>query len=116
MKTFAAGIMAVLISYWLEVKEPQWSLVTVYLLSQPMVGAILSKSAYRLAGTFSGAVYAVRPGSLAWSPGRRYPTSGKTIAFCTKVSEECNRAATSPSCGQHGPLVSREYHRRCNAS
>lgn len=59
VKTFVAGIMALLISYWLEVKEPQWALVTVYLLSQPMVGAILSKSAYRLAGTLSGAVFAV---------------------------------------------------------
>lgn len=44
--TFAAGISALPISYWLEVKEPQWAIVTVYPLSQPMVGAILSKSAY----------------------------------------------------------------------
>lgn len=58
-KTFAAGISALLISYWLEVKEPQWALVTVYLLSQPMVGAILSKSAYRLVGTACGAVFAM---------------------------------------------------------
>ncbi len=40
-------------------KEPQWALVTVYLLSQPMVGAILSKSAYRLVGTACGAVFAL---------------------------------------------------------
>src|ERR1041384_1725514 len=59
VKTFAAGITALLISYWLEVKEPQWALVTVYLLSQPMVGAILSKSAYRLVGTACGAVFAL---------------------------------------------------------
>lgn len=59
VKTFAAGISALLISYWLEVKEPQWALVTVYLLSQPMVGAILSKSAYRLVGTACGAAFAL---------------------------------------------------------
>lgn len=59
VKTFAAGIIALLISYWLEVKEPQWALVTVYLMAQPMVGAILSKSAYRLVGTACGAVFAM---------------------------------------------------------
>lgn len=59
VKTFVAGIGALLISYWLEVKEPQWALVTVYLMAQPMVGAILSKSAYRLVGTALGAVFAM---------------------------------------------------------
>jgi uncharacterized membrane protein YccC len=59
LKTFAAAILALVISYWLEVKEPQWAVFTTYLLAQPLVGAIWAKGAFRLAGTVGGAVFAV---------------------------------------------------------
>ena len=59
LKTFAAAILALVISYWLEVKEPQWSVFTAYLLAQPLVGAMWAKGAFRLVGTVSGAVFAV---------------------------------------------------------
>jgi uncharacterized membrane protein YccC len=59
LKTFAAAILALLLSYLLEVKDPQWAVVTAYLVSQPMVGAILAKGAYRIIGTVIGAAFAV---------------------------------------------------------
>jgi len=59
LKTFAAAILALLISYWLEVKEPQWSVITAYIVSQPLVGALWAKGAYRIAGTVVGAAFAI---------------------------------------------------------
>ncbi|WP_422003418.1 FUSC family protein [Reyranella sp.] len=59
LKTFAAAILALLTSYWLEVNEPQWSVITAYLVSQPLVGALWSKGAYRIAGTVVGAAFAI---------------------------------------------------------
>ncbi|MFZ5784418.1 MAG: FUSC family protein [Pseudomonadota bacterium] len=59
LKTFAAAILALLISYWLEVKEPQWSVITAYLVAQPLVGAMWAKSAYRIAGTVVGSAFAI---------------------------------------------------------
>jgi uncharacterized membrane protein YccC len=59
LKTFAAAILALAISYWLELKEPQWSVFTTYLLAQPLVGAVWAKGAFRLVGTVIGAVFAV---------------------------------------------------------
>src|SRR5687768_13923272 len=59
LKTLAAAILALLLSYLLEVKDPQWAVVTAYLVSQPMVGAILAKGAYRIIGTVIGATFAV---------------------------------------------------------
>lgn len=59
LKTFAAAMLALVISYWLEVKEPQWSVLTVYLLAQPLVGAVWAKGAFRLAGTIVGAIFAI---------------------------------------------------------
>ncbi|MGF7162667.1 putative membrane protein YccC [Rhodoligotrophos appendicifer] len=59
LKTFAAAILALVCSYWLEVKEPQWSIITVYLLAQPLLGAVWAKGAYRLIGTGCGAAFAI---------------------------------------------------------
>ena len=59
LKTFAAAILALVISYWLEVKDPQWAVFTTYLLAQPLVGAVWAKGAFRLVGTVGGAVFAV---------------------------------------------------------
>lgn len=59
LKTFAAAILALLISYLLEVKEPQWSVITAYLVAQPLVGAMWAKSAYRIAGTVVGSAFAI---------------------------------------------------------
>jgi uncharacterized membrane protein YccC len=56
LKTAAAAILALAIAYWLELSDPQWATLTVYILAQPTVGAALAKGAWRAVGTMAGGV------------------------------------------------------------
>lgn len=51
-----AAIAALAIAYWLELQDPQWAIVTVYILAQPITGAALAKGTYRIIGTIAGGV------------------------------------------------------------
>jgi len=57
LRTGVAGIAALAISYWLDLQDPQWSILTVYLLAQPTTGAVLAKGAFRILGTLVGALW-----------------------------------------------------------
>lgn len=84
LKTFAAAILALVISYWLEVKEPQWAVFTTYLLAQPLVGAVWAKGAFRLVGTMGGAVFAVLCVGLFAQAGPLFILAmALWLAFCT---------------------------------
>jgi uncharacterized membrane protein YccC len=54
LRTAAAAILALALAYWLELSDPQWATLTVYLLAQPTVGAALAKGAWRAVGTVTG--------------------------------------------------------------
>lgn len=49
--------MALALAYWLELQEPQWAILTVYLLTQSSTGAALAKGWFRFLGTVLAAVY-----------------------------------------------------------
>ncbi|PRY05989.1 FUSC family protein [Paraburkholderia sp. BL25I1N1] len=55
--------VAAMLAYWVALKiglpRPFWAVTTVYLVSQPLAAAVLSKAAYRLGGTVLGAAAAV---------------------------------------------------------
>lgn len=55
LRTAFAAIIALAIAYWLELQDPQWAALTVYLLAQPTAGAAVAKGAFRIAGTLAGA-------------------------------------------------------------
>ncbi|TDP48857.1 FUSC family protein [Zavarzinia compransoris] len=59
LKTFGAGMLAAWIALRLDLPQPTWALLTAYIVSQPLAGAVLAKSAARIAGTFAGAAMAV---------------------------------------------------------
>lgn len=52
-----AAIVALALAYWLELQEPQWAILTVYLLTQSSTGAALAKGAFRFLGTIVAALY-----------------------------------------------------------
>ena len=56
LKSFAAAMLALYISLRLNFSQPIWSVTTVYIVSQPLAGMVLSKSVYRVLGTVIGAV------------------------------------------------------------
>lgn len=51
-----AALSALAIAYWLALPEPQWAILTVYLLTQSTAGAALSKGAFRFSGTVVAAI------------------------------------------------------------
>lgn len=54
LRTAAAAILALALAYWLELSDPQWATLTVYILAQPTVGAALAKGVWRAFGTVIG--------------------------------------------------------------
>ena len=58
-KCFAAAVIAYYVSLSIGFSQPVWAISTVYLVSQPLAGAVLSRSLYRLLGTFLGGAAAV---------------------------------------------------------
>ncbi|MGY5956437.1 FUSC family protein [Kosakonia sp. BK9b] len=54
-KSFAAAMLAYYIALSVGLQRPSWAIITVYIVSQTSVGASLSRSLYRLAGTVIGA-------------------------------------------------------------
>ena len=56
---YLAVIMALFASYSLNLTNPVWAVLTVFITSQPFAGAIWSKAFYRLLGTLIGAAAAL---------------------------------------------------------
>lgn len=54
-----AAIAALATAYWLELPEPQWAILTVYLLTQSSAGAALAKGSFRFLGTIVAALCAL---------------------------------------------------------
>jgi uncharacterized membrane protein YccC len=51
---YIATILALFVAFSLDLKTPGWAMITVYLTSQPLSGALRAKAVYRLIGTFIG--------------------------------------------------------------
>src|SRR6516162_1459071 len=51
---YIATILALFIAFSLDLKTPAWAMITVYLTSQPLSGALRAKAVYRVIGTFVG--------------------------------------------------------------
>ncbi|GLK72067.1 FUSC family protein [Ancylobacter dichloromethanicus] len=56
LRTAVAAVAALAAAYGLELQDPQWAVLTVYLLAQPTAGAAVAKGAFRILGTVSGAL------------------------------------------------------------
>lgn len=57
VRTAAAAIAALAMAYGFELQDPQWAVVTVYLIAQPTAGAALAKGVNRILGTVVGALF-----------------------------------------------------------
>jgi uncharacterized membrane protein YccC len=58
-KTTASGLVALLVAFTFNLDQPQWALLTVFIVAQPQSGLVLAKSFYRLIGTLIGAAVAL---------------------------------------------------------
>jgi uncharacterized membrane protein YccC len=59
IRTTAAGLVALSAAYALKLDNPQWAMMTVFIVAQPVAGMVLAKGFYRLAGTVVGALVAL---------------------------------------------------------
>ncbi|KAB7738630.1 hypothetical protein F2P47_16030 [Parvibaculum sedimenti] len=56
VKTFGAALLALYLAFSFDLPRPSWSMLTVFIVSQPFAGMVASKAVYRVAGTIVGAV------------------------------------------------------------
>lgn len=70
LRTNAAALVALMAAFALNLQQPQWAMMTVFIVSQPIAGMVISKGLFRLAGTFIGALAAigitVATGDIQW--------------------------------------------------
>jgi uncharacterized membrane protein YccC len=58
-KTTASALIALLVAFTFNIDQPQWALLTVFIVAQPQSGLVLAKSYYRIIGTLLGAAVAL---------------------------------------------------------
>ena len=58
-KTTASALLALLVAFSLDLDQPKWALLTVFIVAQPQSGLVLAKSFYRIIGTMVGAAGAL---------------------------------------------------------
>lgn len=59
LRTTLAGIAALLVAMWLQIDTPRWAIWTVFIVSPPVRGNALRKTAARIFGTFIGCTVGV---------------------------------------------------------
>lgn len=59
LRTVSAGLIALLAAYELKLDHPQWAMMTVFIVAQPVAGMVLAKGFYRLLGTLAGGLAAI---------------------------------------------------------
>jgi uncharacterized membrane protein YccC len=59
LNSFIAAMLALLIGFGAGLQRPYWAMLTVYIVAQPLTGALRSKALFRVLGTVLGGVAAV---------------------------------------------------------
>ncbi|WP_166363500.1 FUSC family protein [Pseudomonas akapageensis] len=84
VKNMLGGGLALYLAFILQMQQPQWALITVFIVNQPLSGMVLSKGAYRLLGTLVGAVVSLGMiALLGQSPWLFLPCMALWLGFCT---------------------------------
>ena len=83
LRTFAAAMLALAIAFSMGLDRPYWAMASVYIVSQPLSGALRSKGLYRFIGTLVGAaVTIVLVPNLADAPALLSLALALWIGFC----------------------------------
>ncbi|TPI60664.1 FUSC family protein [Mesorhizobium sp. B3-1-3] len=87
LRTVSAGLIVLLVAYALKLDHPQWAMMTVFIVAQPVAGMVLAKGFYRLLGTLAGGLAAVGITSLfGANPWLLVSVLALWIGVCTLVS------------------------------
>jgi uncharacterized membrane protein YccC len=84
LRNLIAGGVVLYLAFCFDLKQPQWALTTVFIVSQPTSGMVLAKGAYRMVGTFVGAAASIVMISLfGQAPLLFLLSMALWLAFCT---------------------------------
>ncbi len=87
MRTTAASLAALYIAFLLDLDDPKWAAMTVWIVAQSSRGMSLSKSRFRLIGTVVGAAVAVTLIALFAQVQELFiPALGLWLALCTALA------------------------------
>jgi uncharacterized membrane protein YccC len=87
LRTTAASFIALYVALLLHLQEPQWAMMTVFIVAQPFAGMTLAKGLFRVVGTVTGAGATVAIGALlGHSPALLLGALALWVAVCTFVS------------------------------
>ncbi|PTE11507.1 FUSC family protein [Mesorhizobium helmanticense] len=87
LRTVSAGLIALLCAYALKLDHPQWAMMTVFIVAQPVAGMVLAKGFYRLLGTLAGGLAAIGITTLFGdNPWLLVTVLAVWIGLCTLVS------------------------------
>lgn len=87
IKTFGAAMLALWIAFRLDLTQPSWAMLTVFVVSQPIAGMVAAKSLFRVTGTVVGAVVALLlVGLFAQTPPLFLVSLALWIGTCTFTS------------------------------
>lgn len=87
LRTVSAGLIALLSAYALKLDHPQWAMMTVFIVAQPVAGMVLAKGFYRLLGTLAGGLAAIGITTLfGTNPWLLVTVLAVWIGLCTLVS------------------------------
>ncbi len=84
LRNMIAGGVALYLAFCFDLQQPQWALTTVFIVGQSTSGMVLAKGAYRLLGTFVGAVASIAMiGIFGQAPLLFLLCMALWLAFCT---------------------------------
>nr|WP_209768752.1 FUSC family protein [Azospirillum rugosum] len=87
LKSFAASMMALYVAFGMGLPRPFWAMLTAYIVSGPLSGAVRSKALYRVLGTTLGSAGAIAlVPTLADAPELLTLALGLWVAVCLYIS------------------------------
>ncbi len=86
LRTTIAALVALAIALWMELGQPQWAPMTVWIVAQGTLGESLSKARWRVAGTLGGIVSAIAlAAAFPQAPWLFFPALAVWIGLCTAL-------------------------------
>ena len=108
LTTTLAALLALFVAFWLELDSPSSAMVTVLIVAAPVRGMVLSKSLYRMLGTFVGGGMALLLVDLCGQNSEAFiPALAVWVGLCTALATVLRnfRAYAAVLAGYTVPLI-----------
>ena len=87
VRTSVAALMAMVIAMWMELDDPQWAAMTVWIVAQGSRGESISKSKWRLVGTAIGVIMSITLiSAFPQNPWLFFPALGIWLGLCCTLA------------------------------